>query len=182
MAAAVVGDPAFLSGGGLAGQAIRDFAGSETGLGQPENWPLTLQAALSLLLASPEPAFIGWGPDLTCFYNDGYLPILGPKHPGIGLSFRELWPALWDELRPLIDRTLAGEVQHFVDLPLTVDRPLQPDGYFSFTYSPLRDDGGRIAGFYCAARETTERVLEARRQDAVLAASERLVAATSTSG
>jgi PAS domain S-box-containing protein len=154
-----------------------DWAG--TSLGPSAHWPCSLKTAVSLLLASPEPAFIGWGPELLCLYNDGYLPILGAKHPGIGLPFKALWPELWDELHPLIARTLAGEVQHFTDMPLTVDRPVHPDGFFSFTYSPLRDDTGAIAGFYCAAHETTDRVLEARRQSYVLTASERLVEAHS---
>ena len=171
----------FLAGGGQAGDLVRAFPWAGTRIGSPEHWPFTLRSALSLLLASREPAFIGWGSDLLCFYNDGYLPILGLKHPGIGLSFQELWPELWDELQPLIALTLAGEVQHFTDMPLRVNRPIQPDGFFSFTYSPLRDDTGQISGFYCAARETTDRVLEARRQSYVLTASERLVAANSTS-
>ena len=138
-----------------------------------------MKSVLALLLASREPAFIGWGPELLCFYNDSYLPILGPKHSGVGLPFRSLWPELWDELSPLIARTLAGDVQHFADMPLTIARPIHPEGFFSFTYSPLRDDEGVIRGFYCAARETTDRVMEARRQSYVLTASERLVAAHS---
>ncbi len=169
----------FLTGGGEAGERIRTVDWTRTPLGPPQTWPVALRTALSMLLGSREPAFVGWGSDLICFYNDGYLPILGPKHPGIGQPFRTLWAELWGELSPLVARTLAGEVQHFTDLPLTVDRPFQPDGFFSFTYMPLHDDGGEIAGFYCAARETTESVLESRRHSSVLAASERLVMAHS---
>jgi hypothetical protein len=40
-------------------------------------------------------------------------------------------------------------------MPLRVERRVQPDGFYDFTYSPLRDDQGNIAGLYCAARETT---------------------------
>lgn len=169
----------FLRGGGASGGFVRAMNWADTPLGEPDAWPVALKTAVGLMLASPEPVFIGWGADLISFYNDGYLPILGPKHPGIGRPFSSLWPELWDELGPLIARTLGGEVQHFIDRPLTVDRPRQPNGFFSFTYAPLRGDDGLIAGFYCSAVETTERVLDTRRQSSVLGASERLVTARS---
>ena len=35
--------------------------------------------------------------------------------------------------------------------------------YFTFTYSPIRDDAGAVEGVFCAVMETTERVLAARR-------------------
>lgn len=171
----------FLAGGGMSGAAIRRYPWEDTPLGRPDVWPNSLKAAVGLLFASREPAFIAWGPKLTSFYNDGYLPILGSKHPGIGLPFQDLWPEVWRELAPLLDRTLAGEVSHFDDMPLSIDRLTQPDGFFSFTYSPLRDDGGTVLGVYCAARETTDEVLNARRQYDVLTASERLVTTRSTS-
>lgn len=127
------------------------------------------------MLAAREPAFIAWGPQLTCFYNDGYLPMLGSKHPGIGKPFETLWAELWGELSPLVSSTLTGRVRHFEDMPLSLTRPGRPEGFFSFANSPLRDDAGHVAGFHCSARETTDEVLNARRQSALLAASERLV-------
>ena len=171
--------PAFLSGGGAAGASIRGHDWSATSLGAPESWPASLRTAVALMLASREPAYIGWGPDLLSFYNDGYLPILRDKHPGIALPFASLWAELWDELRPLIERTLGGETQHFANMPFTLAREGRPDGFFSFMYAPIRDDGGAIAGFYCTARETTEQVLEELRQSIVLRTSEQLVAARS---
>lgn len=169
----------FLGSGGETAALMRAMDWSSSPLGPSPGWPASLKTAVSLMLASDEPAFIGWGPDLISLYNDGYLPILQGKHPGIGLPFAELWPELWSDLKPLIARTLAGETQRFTDMPLTVARQKQPEGFFSFSYTPLRDDQGDIRGFYCAATESTERVLEETRQSIVLRASEQLVVARS---
>ena len=37
------------------------------------------------------------------------------------------------------------------------------EGYFTFSYSPIRDDNGSVGGIFCACSETTSRVLGERR-------------------
>lgn len=139
---------------------IRAHDWAATPLGPVETWPQTLRTAVSLMLGAAQPVYIAWGPELTSLYNDGYLPIVGTKHPGIGLPFAELWAEIWDEFRPIVEMTMAGDAQHFIDLPIALaGRPGLPVGYFTFSYTALRDDDGNIAGFYCAATETTDRVM-----------------------
>jgi PAS domain S-box-containing protein len=118
------------------------------------------------MLASKQPVYIAWGPDLTSLYNDGYLPIVGSKHPtGLGQPFATLWAEIWDDFRPFVEKTLAGEAQWFEDMPIALaGRPNLPLGWFTFSYTALRDDDGRIAGFFCAAVETTQKVISARRE------------------
>jgi signal transduction histidine kinase/CheY-like chemotaxis protein len=154
----------FLVGGGETGALIRAYDWAGTALGDPASWPSSLRTALSLMLGSAAPVYVAWGPDLVSFYNDGYLPIVGTKHPGIGLPFATLWAEIWDEFRPIVAATLAGTAQHFVDQPVALaGRPDLPVGYFTFSYTPLRDDEGRIAGFYCTSTETTSNVLVEQR-------------------
>ncbi len=154
----------FLAGGGEMGAHLRAYDWAASPVGEPDTWPPALKTAMALMLGSRGPVYVAWGPDLTSFYNDGYLPIVGKKHPGIGLPFRELWAEIWDEFRPYVEATLAGEAQHFVDLPIALaGRPGLPVGYFTFSYTALRDENGQPAGFYCAATETTDRVLAERR-------------------
>ncbi|NHV87710.1 hybrid sensor histidine kinase/response regulator, partial [Escherichia coli] len=75
--------------------ASRDWSG--TSLGPIGMWPKALQATLSLMLACPTPMFLAWGPDLLCFYNDAYRPILGYRLDGaLGTPFRTLWASIWD--------------------------------------------------------------------------------------
>ena len=154
----------FLSGGGSTGKLIRSFDWQQTHLGAVETWPQSLRTAVSLMLGGAQPVYIAWGPELSSLYNDAYLPIVGTKHSGIGLPFRELWSEIWDEFRPIVEKTLAGDAQHFVDMPIALTgRPGVPVGYFTFSYTALRDDDGNIAGFYCAATETTDKVLAEQR-------------------
>lgn len=153
----------FLRGGGEMGALIRQFDWVETSVGAPENWPQTLRTAISLLLGAKQPVYVAWGPELLSFYNDGYLPIIGTKHPGLGQPFSVLWSEIWDQFKPIVEATMAGEAQHFVDLPIALaGRPGLPEGYFTFSYTALRDEDGSAVGFYCAATETTRQVLADR--------------------
>jgi signal transduction histidine kinase len=152
---------AFLNGGGETGAQIRAYDWASTPLGPPAEWPQTLRTAVGLLIGAKQPVYVAWGPELTSLYNDGYIPILGTKHPrGIGQPFSVLWAEIWDSFRPIVEATMAGEAQHFVDLPIPLaGRPGVPVGYFTFSYTVLRDEAGKAHGFYCAATETTNQVL-----------------------
>ena len=157
-------DATFLTGGGEMGALLRAHDWSSSPLSDPSTWPQPLRTAVSLMLGAAQPVYIAWGHELTSLYNDGYLPILGAKHPGLGLPFFELWGEIEDQFQPIVDATLAGDAQHFVDLPIALaGRPAVPVGYFTFSYTPLRDENGCVAGLYVAATETTDRVLAERR-------------------
>ena len=139
---------------------IREHDWAATSLGPIEAWPQTLRTVVDLMLNSRQPTHIVWGPDLRSLYNDSLIPIVGTKHPGaLGLPFPEVWAEIWDEYRPVVEATLAGEAQYFVDRPVALaGRPDRPLSWFTFSWTPLRDDTGAVVGFYCAATETTEKV------------------------
>ncbi|MDB5790496.1 MAG: hybrid sensor histidine kinase/response regulator [Massilia sp.] len=135
-----------------------DWEGSP--LGHPDSWPPELATAVKMALNSSFPMFVAWGPDLRFLYNDAYARIMGAKHPGaLGQPFRQVWPEIWPDLLPIIDRALSDKSAFHEDLPLTVVRQGYPEqGYFTFSYSPLHDGSGSVAGMYCTAIETTDRV------------------------
>jgi PAS domain S-box-containing protein len=165
MANLVASSLAFLDGGGEMGALMRAYDWAKSPLGQPETWPPALRTAVSLMLGARQPVYVAWGAELISLYNDGYLPIVGAKHPQkFGTPFRELWAEIWTEFRPIVEATMAGNAQHFVDMPIALaGRPGLPVGWFTFSYTALRDEGA-IQGFYCAATETTEKVLAEDRQ------------------
>ncbi|MDQ4136333.1 MAG: PAS domain S-box protein, partial [Pseudomonadota bacterium] len=143
-----------------------DWTGSP--LGPLETWPQSLRTVVGLLLNSKFPMFLAWGPELAFLYNDGYAPILGAKHPdALGRPFQDIWFEIWDDIYPLVERALAGEATFHENLPLTMLRKgFEELTYFTFSYSPVRDEGGAVAGLFCACTETTGQVLaeEARRK------------------
>jgi PAS domain S-box-containing protein len=57
---------------------------------------------------------------------------------------------------------LSGHAQWFEDMPFALAGRDRPVSWFSFSYTPIRDDNDRIAGIFCAATETTEKVLAER--------------------
>jgi len=155
----------FLSGGGVMGALMRSRDWSDSPLGRPETWPQSLRTVVSLLLNSKFPMFIAWGPQLAFLYNDGYLPIFGAKHPdALGRPFAEVWSDIWSDISPLVDRAMAGEATFHENLPLLMMRNGYPEQtWFTFSYSPVRDETGGIGGMFCACSETTGQVVSERR-------------------
>jgi signal transduction histidine kinase/two-component SAPR family response regulator len=155
----------FLTGGGEMGRLMRSTDWSATPLGEPCFWPQSLRTAVSLMLNSRYPMFIAWGPQLAFLYNDGYRPIFGEKHPSaLGQPFSRIWSEIWEDVRPLVEAAMSGQATWSENLQLFMHRRGYPEEvYFTFSYSPVRDETGGIAGMFCACTETTERVLGERR-------------------
>lgn len=165
-----------LRDGGAMGALIRCHDWSTTPLGTLESWPLSLKTAVSLILRARQPMFIGWGPHYISLYNEGYIPILGDKHPdALGHSMTDVWSEIWDELRPLNEAIMRGESLSFENKPFQLaGRETPGPHYFTFTYTPLLDDDGQVAGIFCAAIETTSTVMLVDNARAVSAAQQAL--------
>lgn len=70
---------------------------------------------------------------------------------------------IWPDIKPLVDRALAGEAIWRENMHLVLTRHGYPeDSWYTFSYSPLHDDEGRIGGMFCSAIETTGQVLAER--------------------
>ena len=150
---------AFLEGGGEVGALMRTHDWSNSPLCAPESWPQSLRAIVALMLHSKFPMFVAWGGELGFLYNDPYAEILGAKHPrSLGGRFYDIWSEIWPDISPLIDAALRGEATYHEDLPLVMNRKgYDEQTWFTFSYSPVRDESGQIAGMFCACTETTQR-------------------------
>ncbi|MBA3296466.1 MAG: HAMP domain-containing histidine kinase, partial [Acidobacteria bacterium] len=146
------------------GALTRALDWSSTSLGPPARWPQSLRTALGIVLHSRYPMFIFWGPDLIQICNDAFLPVLGAKHPwALGRPAQEVWTEVWPDVGPLVEKALKGESTWAEDLMLFVNRhDFLEEVYFTFSYSPIADEGGN-GGMFCACTETTAQVLAARR-------------------
>jgi len=155
----------FLSEGGEAGALMRSLDWLHSPLGHPSEWPQSLRSVVALMLGSKFPMFVAWGPELGFLYNDAYAVILGAKHPkAMGSRFEDIWREIWSDIGPLAHRALQGEATWLEDLPLVMNRKgFDEQTWFTFSYSPVRGDDGRIAGMFCAVAETTEKVVAERR-------------------
>ncbi len=147
-------------------QRARAFDWAATPLGPLEGWPASLRMAVGICLHSRFQMAIYWGPELTCLYNDAEREIMGALHPGaFGRPAREVLRDSWDVLEPKLRAVLeTGEASWAVDEQLMFERRDRLEaGYFTYSYSPIPDEGGRIRGVLLVTEETTARVLAERR-------------------
>ncbi|HEU0003308.1 MAG TPA: ATP-binding protein, partial [Ktedonobacteraceae bacterium] len=154
------------AGGGEMGALMRTIDWSATPLGAVEQWPQSLRTAVSICLASDFPMLIWWGPELVKLYNDAYRIILGAKHPrAMGQRGKECWPEIWDIIGPMLEGVLNKCKATWSENQLLL---LERNGYaeecyFTFSYSPIRDETGGVGGVFTAVTETTAHVLGERR-------------------
>lgn len=159
----MVSGPDFLKGGGRMGQAIRDHDWAATPLGPIETWCPALRIAVGLMVESNFPKCMVWGPRHTFIYNDAYRPILGDKPEALGRPLDEVWHEVWDDIAPLVDKAYAGESVFIEDFPLVIDRHGRPENtWFTFCYSPVRDENGVVRGMLDTVIETTGKVMAVR--------------------
>jgi PAS domain S-box-containing protein len=153
---------------------------SATSLGPVETWPAALRWAVRTALDSPFPINLWCGPELVLIYNDGYRPVLGDKHPSaLGRPGAEVWQEIWPEIAPMFAQIRGGGPPVYADdAPFVIERadaagnaaaPGQPNAWFTFALSPVRDDGGAIVAFMNVVSETTGRVLAERAREAARA-------------
>jgi len=155
-----------LKGGGEMGAVMRSLDWSRTPLGPVRQWAQSLRTSVSTCLNSRFAILIWWGPDLVMLYNDAYRDIIAGKHPAaLGCPGRECWPEIWHIIGPMLEGVLKrGEATWSNDLLLLLERNGYPEEcYFTFSYSPICDERGEIAGVFTPVAETTDHVIGERR-------------------
>jgi len=157
---------AFLERGGEMGRRMRAYDWAATPLGPPQAWPPSLRTVVRILLDSRYAMWMLWGPDLTFFCNDAYLPTVGIRRDWVlGARSDKVWAEVWPDVGPRIAHVLAtGEATWDHELMLLLERSGYPEEtYHTFSYSPVYDDGGSISGMLCVVTEDTERRISERR-------------------
>ncbi|MBS7229414.1 PAS domain-containing protein [Flavobacterium psychroterrae] len=154
----------FLRGGGEMGEYTRNYNWSATEIGSPDQWQQSLRTIVSTILNSKFPMFLWWGENLIQFYNDAYRPSLGNngKHPqALGSNGVDTWSEIWHVIYPLIKQVLNGGESTWMENQLI---PIYRNGslenvYWTFSYSPVFDDSGKIGGVLVTCTETTDAVV-----------------------
>lgn len=155
--------------GGEVGAILRSWTGTESALGKPEGWPPLLRTTAQVLLASPAPMTLFWGPDCIQVYNDAYAVIAGARHPAIlGQALDDNWPELLDFHAQVKAHLAGGEPLSYRDLPVVLLRNGAAENvWLTIDYGPIFDEAGGVAGVLAIVTETTERVQAQRERDEV---------------
>ena len=131
--------------------------------------PACVRLLAATIAEAPFPMFIVAGSERRLLYNRAYAPILADSHPSaLGCPFFDVWPEVRQAIEPVIDRAFAGEAIRFEDLPVTLHRPEPAEAWFTFSYSPVRDEAGAVVAALCVCSETTQ-VVSVRQRQAFLA-------------
>lgn len=157
---------------------------SSTSLGPVESWPRTLTHLLRTAFDSPFPINFYCGPEYSLIYNDAYSPILGAKHPdALGRPGREAWSDIWPDIEPMLAQVRGGGGAVYAENAPFVTRrnnepnggndPSEPNAWFTFSLSPIRDDAGETVAYLNIVFETTDQVLAERATERARAAAER---------
>lgn len=143
--------------GEMAGR-ICAFDWSLTELGPLNTWPTSLCSAVQMMLASPLPMVMLWGPAGYMIYNDAYSQFAGGRHPYLlGTPVELGWPEVAEFNRHVLDTCLAGGTLSFRNKELVLLRDGAPeDVWMDLYYSPVANDKGRPAGVMAMVVETTE--------------------------
>jgi signal transduction histidine kinase len=149
----------------------REYDWAATPLGHESRWPQSLKAIANALLSSRNPMLLFWGRDLVMIYNDAFAPSLGTTRDarGLGAKGREFWADVWHLIGAQIEGVIGrGESFWFENalVPIEQDGNVR-DAWWTYSYSPVRDDRGEVAGVLVVCLETTAHVVaEAKLREA----------------
>lgn len=171
------GSAGFLAGRSEMAKRIAEFDWEQHPFGPIRTWPQSLRSALSICLQSRFPTALYWGPELRLLYNDAWAPIPGPRHPGaLGARAQDVWSDIWHDIGPQLRTVIStGEGLFVEDQFLPMARFGAPEEtYWSYSFTPIRGEDGRIAGIFNSGSETTGAVLSQRQMRFFLDLSEHL--------
>ncbi len=167
----------FLAGSGEMAERIRAFDWAAHPFGPLEAWPQSLRSALSICLNSAFPTSIYWGPELRLLYNDAWAPIPGPRHPAsLGARAQDVWGDIWHIIEPQFAKLIrSGEGLFVEDQMLPMRRfNTEEETYWNYSFTPIRAEDGSIVGIFNSGSETTDRVIQRRNAEHLVALNQEL--------
>lgn len=142
------------------GSAVLEFDWASTSVGPVSFWSQSLLSYTRVMLTSKQPICFFWGPELLMFFNQAYKPMLGQRaEVALGHSFATVWPDVWADVLPMTRSALSGTGVKVDEMPMTMTRHGYPEQTFwTFAYTPLWNDDGRIAGLINTPVDVTSAV------------------------
>ncbi|MDB5891335.1 MAG: domain S-box protein [Polaromonas sp.] len=135
---------------------------SASPLGPPSAWPAALRHSFNICLEHPVATSVFWGPQLHMLYGDACIALLQDRHPrAFSRPAREILAEVWDVIGPQLQSVLdTGKpliaASHRCAL---LHRTGSQKRYFSYAFTPIRDDQGCVRGVLNTVRETTAEVM-----------------------
>ena len=158
------------------GARIRAHDWPASPFGSPAAWPASLRLTVSMMLGSSFATAIYWGPDLRLLYNDAWAALIKPAPEALARPAAEVWADIWEIIGPRFLRTFKeGEGISDHDRMLLLRRGgTVTETYWTYSLTPIREGDGTVSGLFNQADETTDRVMNGRRDALLLDLDDRL--------
>ena len=127
------------------------FDWSGTDLGARSGWPRTLALTVDIVLNTPLPLLLVWGPRRIVVFNEAYADLAGVRHARApGGAIPSIWPAPLAANPAAIDSALQGHSRRLTQQSLVFLGQNGPEkAQFDLHLTPLPDDQGEIRGVLC---------------------------------
>lgn len=161
---------------------IAGFDWTATCAGAIAGWPPELRTAVGLALPTTVPTVIWWGPDYCAIPNEAYLSLLTERGRGPGDRFDDIWGGEdGRRLRGQLDEvamTRRGRVWQDARVDMLRGGRLT-ETYWTYGVTPILGRDGQLLGLFNGTRDTTDRMLAARRRDLLIGLDDALAATES---
>ncbi|MGC5702729.1 PAS domain-containing protein [Pseudomonas sp. NFXW11] len=153
-------------------ERIRAFDWSQTSLGALRHWSQSLRSTVQLMLGSPVPMVMLWGPLGYMIYNDAYAVFAGGRHPYLlGCAVERGWPEVAEFNRGVMNTCLSGGTLSYRNKELVLLRNGEPENvWLDLYYSPVAGDDQAPEGVIAIVVETTAHVISEQRRQVAEAA------------
>jgi PAS domain S-box-containing protein len=158
---------------------------ASTPLGPLEDWPSELRSMSNMIMGSPHPAAMYWGPEYVAIYNEAYIGLAGQKHPQLmGMRYQDAWREIWSDISPYFEAAWnSGQSTMKHDDRLFLHRHgYVEETYFNWAIIPLVGGDGSVVAIYNPAFENTRRKINERRMLALNDVGEKISLAKDVKG
>lgn len=145
---------------------VNNYPFHETPLGPISTWHPQLRRAFQRIMVSPEPRILYWGDEHAMLYNEAAVPILGKKHPSLGISLVDTWgQGIFDQINASIEAVVvSGKAQQMKNVMVEIHRDDFPEQtWHHFCQLPVTGPDGRYLGCVCEFAENTTAVVQENR-------------------
>lgn len=145
---------------------VNSYPFHETSLGPISSWHPQLRRAFQRIMVNPEPRVLYWGDEHAMLYNEAAVPILGQKHPCLGMLLVSTWgQVMFEQVDYTIRAVVAsGKAQQMHNVKFEMHRDGFPEQtWHNFSQLPFTGPDGRYLGCVCEFVETTTAVVQENR-------------------
>ena len=135
---------------GTLARSTASYDWPSAGIGTPDRWPLSLRLCADIVLNSPLPMLLAWGPERAVLFNEAYGALAasgGARAPGGSVPL--VLPPPLAAGQPAFERAWRGEAaaQPAVRLGFARDAG---DCVCDLYFTPVRGESGAVDGVLCA--------------------------------